>query len=129
MNLRERFRNIADRTAFIIWHSTTPEIADRARKVVVEHQNLIDTWISQGLVTVERLDEIAQDKELQGRFRKLLSKGSDGGRNAEEAMSELLQMRFNSPDLTAGFLQHFRKFYEWKWGLKLLSQEELNPQT
>ncbi len=124
MNSKERFRKIAATAVYLFRHSTTPEIADRARRVVEGNQNLINSWIDQGLVTVERLEEIAEDVELQKMFRQILSKTRDGGKNVDGAMTELIQMRLTSPDLIAGYFEHFRGFYEWEWGLKLLSSEE-----
>lgn len=124
MSAIERLREVAYRTKFAFLHSTTPEIAAMARNRCLENQVILNDLLQRGVVTQERLEEMAGDKQLQHEYRKILVMRQNGGSDAESATLTLLSYQQDNPELYAGWLQFFRRHYEWKWGLKLLSPEE-----
>lgn len=109
---------------FIFLHSTTPEIADRTRNLVLQNQVIINQLLEQGAVTVEQLEEMSEDKKLQNEYRELLVSAQDGGCHQVYASLKIKEYALFNPERFAGWLQFSRRHHEWKWGLKLLSPEE-----
>lgn len=117
----EALRDTVDNVLFAVRHSTTPDVADRARSVMLENQKLLDGMVELGMVTGERLEEIVQDKDLQDRYASLMKRAQDGGEAARQAFSELFLLE---PDELCGWFEYYRSFYERRWGLKLISPED-----
>ena len=117
----EALRNTADKVLFAIRHSTTPEIATHAREVLLVNQNILDSMLEAGLVTEQRLEEIAQDNELKKRYASLLKRSQDGGKAKNDTFRDLSLL---PPDELGGWFEYLRKMYEWRWGLKLISPED-----
>ena len=114
MGLKERLVEGVQTAKFIFLHSTTPEIADRARNVVLQNQIIINQLLESGLVTRERLDEMSHDKKLQNEYRKLLVSAQDGGCHETYASLKLKEYALFNPERFAGWLQFFRRHHEWK---------------
>ena len=117
----EALKNTVDKVRFIIRHSTTPELASRARDVMLENQRLLDGMLERGMVTEERLTDIEEDSELQDYYFSVLKRARDGGKAAKEALFELF---FLPPDELGGWFEYYRKSYEKRWNLKLISPED-----
>lgn len=122
MSIAERFRGGIDNVIFLLKHDSTPEIVERARKVVVQNEQILQGWLDAGLVTRERLQEIENDGELQQEYKTIMRHARDGGENADKAMQKLTNLPL---DKQAGWLEYFRKFHEKRFTVNLLREEEI----
>jgi len=121
MGFLERIGEAKNFIGFYIRHGTTLTLADRARNVMLSNNQILEQMIANGEVTSDRLHQIFQDTELQEKYSNLMRQTRDGGSSANGALLEILNLQ---PEELAGWFEYYRKFYERRWGLELVSPTE-----
>lgn len=113
----ERPVSVFQRIYFAFEHDTSIDLVDRARVVCLANQIHLTQLLQEGLVTQERLDEIAGNQELQGRYKQIIKDAMDGKNNK----NDVLKLKY---DQLAGWYIFYRNFFEKRWHIKLLTDEE-----
>lgn len=116
-----RIKRGVDTTVFFFKHDSTPQVVERARKVVIQNEHILQGWLDDGLVTRDRLQEIEENEVLQKEYKIMMKHARDGGSNTEKALQELKSWPI---DKQAGWLGYFRKFHKRRFNADLLREEE-----
>lgn len=88
--------------------------------VIRGNESLIKMYLEGGWVTEDRLREIAENEDIQTRFRELMTKARGGGDGALEAQEEIFNF---SQEMRVGWLVFYRKFHEKMWNIDLLGED------
>jgi hypothetical protein len=120
MGVVETLRVGVARSVFLFKHESTPELVERARRVVVENDKILQGWLDGNLITKERLQEIENNGEVQQRYRNMIKQARDG--NSDNTIRQYLELPI---DEKAGWLEYFRKFHEERFHINLLTDQQI----
>jgi hypothetical protein len=110
------FQNIA----FIFKHDGDPEVIEMARNHFLAEQRFIKSDISIGIVTIDDLKNISNDPVLQNKYKAIMFKAR-GYRTHIFAQMDISAL---TPKEDAGWLDFRLRYFEKRWSLKLLNDEE-----
>jgi len=110
------FQNIA----FIFNHDGDPAVVEMARNHFLEEQRIVKSEISIGMVTIDDLKNISNDPVLQKRYKTIMFKAR-GYRTHILAQMDIYAF---TPKEDAGWLDFRLRYFEKRWSLQLLSDEE-----
>jgi hypothetical protein len=110
------FQNIA----FVFKHDGDPAVVEMARNHFLEEQRFVKFDISIGIVTIDELKNIANDPVLQNRYKAIMHQAR-GYRTHTFAQTDIYDL---TPKEVAGWLDFRLRYYEKRWSLRLLSDEE-----
>jgi hypothetical protein len=94
------------RLNFIEMHHTTPEEAQVARAIVEENLLITSYYLDNGLLTEDRIDEIADDDNLQQKFERMWELL---GANNNECFKQMLDNINQKADIYCGWLDFYNE--------------------
>lgn len=118
-------RKGVDTALFIFNHDIPPSLAEITRISVVHDEMKIQNWIDEGFLTRERLQEIENDSELQDKYEDLMNQLDQG--SFEEMKRIFKRIEFFPIDVQAGWKEYMRGYFEKKFDIQFLTDEEISP--
>lgn len=100
---------------------TTMEEADTARNVALIGEYLIQSFIDEGKIDEKMMKEVENDEGMQTLYLEYLRMYEETGYHPA------LDLEFmpDHPERVCGWYRFFREYHEEKWGLRLISPEEM----
>ena len=120
----ERYKKpegILQNLVFVLKHEGDASVVETARNIFLIEQNLIKSEIRNGMVNIDDLKKISSDSVLQNKYEVIMRKARGFGRTYDSAIIDMIAL---TPIEEAGWLDFRLRYFEKRWSLQLLGDEE-----
>jgi hypothetical protein len=107
---------------FTLKHEGDASVVEKARNLFLVEQSFLKSDIRNGKVNVDDLNKISSNSVLQNKYQEIMRKARGFGRRTYiSAENGILSL---TPVEEAGWFDFQLRYYEKRWSLQLLSDEE-----